>query len=252
MSRDFPESCRVSLGAWSARERCLPAFEHTLTLTRTCPSAQDKSEGRLARRAGERSSGLCTRRRGPAGSDALRPRIPAAPRYEPRQALALLAALCVSAGTSAGLTLGVKVALLRAHAPPAALERLAQSIDDTAAADDDPSGHETILSADAALAIAFPLLFGSHSEVPFDLKTRHDPFIWLGLPHVLSTGTQPSSVIAPSVIVPSLRYLESRRPARALVECCSCAPSWSSPRAACSTCTTASTSTRPSCATRRR
>ena len=174
------------------------------------------------------------------------------PRYEPRQALALLAALCVSAGTSAGLTLGVKVALLRAHAPPAALERLAQSIDDTAAADDDPSGHETILSADAALAIALPLLFGSYSEVPFDLKTRHDPFIWLGLPHVLSTGTQPSSVIAPSVIVPSLRYLESRRPARALVECCSCAPSWSSPRAACTTSDTASTSTRASCATRRR
>ena len=102
------------------------------------------------------------------------------PRYEPRQALALLAALCVSAGTSAGLTLGVKVALLRAHAPPAALERLAQSIDDTAAADDDPSGHETILSADAALEIALPLLFHSYSEVPFDFKNR-SPFHLVGV-----------------------------------------------------------------------
>ena len=43
--------------------------------------------------------------------------------------MALLRHLTQSSGTSAGITLGVRVAVLRAYAPPAALERLLVSID---------------------------------------------------------------------------------------------------------------------------
>ena len=90
------------------------------------------------------------------------------PPYAPARAMALLRHLTQSSGTSAGITLGVRAAVLRAYAPPAALERLLVSIDSARAEESDPSGRDTIGSADGALTDALPFLFHSYPEVPID------------------------------------------------------------------------------------